>query len=52
MTSTIDTHDRTGPRLATLVSTKEVAETPIYKNELDGIDERIHKILSENGAFL
>ncbi len=51
MTATIDTHDLSGARVAEQPSSKIIAETTIYKNELEGIDERIYKTLSENGAL-
>lgn len=51
MTATVDTHDRSGLRLAENPSAKEVATTSIYKNELDGIDDQIERILAENGAY-
>lgn len=51
MTVTVDTHDRSGLRLAETPSSKEVASTSIYNTELDGINERIEKILADNGAY-
>lgn len=48
MTVTVDTHDRSGRRLPAAGMDRPIYQTDIYANELKGVDEMIHEILSQN----
>lgn len=48
MTATADTHDRSGPRLAETTTQKPIYQTNVYRQELNGVDEMIRKIIGDN----
>lgn len=52
MTCTIDTHQRDGARVNSPQTSQVVQQTPIYNNELEGVDTLIEAALIENGAYL
>jgi membrane fusion protein, multidrug efflux system len=48
MTVKVDTHERSGRRLPEGLPTRPIYQTDVYANELDGVDEMIQEILTQN----
>lgn len=48
MTTTVDTHDRSGRRLPEASPIKPIYRTDVYQDELNGVDQMIQEILSLN----
>lgn len=48
MTVTVDTHDRSGLQLPHASAAKPIYASDVYTNELDGVDEIINQIISDN----
>ena len=48
MTVKVDTHDRSGRRLPEAGKDRPIYQTDVYLDELDGVEEMIQEILSQN----
>ncbi len=51
MTATVDTHNRSGERLPSAAPMHAIYKTSVYTHELDGAQELIEKIVSENSSL-